>query len=155
MNHQFFKPLVGLISKHITHQIYDKNVFRIIHQFNNFNPHKDWEQIIDLEVEHLYHQLPRHSQVLRHACKSGNQSIIDNLISHGANDWNCGLEGACQGGHQHIVELLIRRGANDWNRGLRMACYCGHQSVAQYIINQAKQAGYSIDESIYKRTFNV
>ena len=182
MNHDFFKPLVGIISKHINHQIYDKNVFRIVHQFNNFNPHKDWKQIIDLEIEYLYHKLSPHSHVWKYACKSGKQSIINILISRGAIDWNWGLRGACEGGHQHIVELLIRRGANiwnwglwgacegghqnivelmikqganDWDWGLWWACECGHQSVAQYIISQAKQTGYSIDESIYKLNFNV
>lgn len=68
------------------------------------------------------------------ACRRGHINIIEKLISHGANNWDDGLDRACRGGHRQIVDLMIANGADNWNSALNSACAGGHIDIAKLMI---------------------
>jgi hypothetical protein len=71
---------------------------------------------------------------LKSACQSGNLSIINLMIEHGANNWNYGLYGACQSGNLSVINLMIEHGANNWNYGLYYACHGGNLLIINLMI---------------------
>ena len=70
------------------------------------------------------------------ACATGQQKLVQLLITQGANDWNRGLGASCRGGHEVLVRLMITRGANDWNWALTGACRSGRQELVQLMITK-------------------
>jgi hypothetical protein len=70
------------------------------------------------------------------ACKQGDISLVEWMISKAANNWNMGLEGACEGGHVHLVELMISKCANSWNVGLYCACKGGYLGLVELMISK-------------------
>ena len=78
---------------------------------------------------------------LNAACKSGHKEIAEIMISRGANDWNAALKAACQDGHKEIVDLMISKGADNWNQGLKGACKGGHKEIADNMISKGATIG--------------
>ena len=83
------------------------------------------------------------------ACKNGNLTIVESMISKGASNWNTGLYYACYGGHMNIVELMISKGANNLNSGLYCACQGGHLNMVELMIS--KGAEYNFDHKKYNK----
>ena len=70
------------------------------------------------------------------ACFKGHRDLADLMIQKGASDWNLGLSGACVGGHLELAKLMVQNGANNWNQGLRGACVGGHRDLAELMIQK-------------------
>lgn len=70
------------------------------------------------------------------ACCNGNLKLVQLMISKGANEWNYALSGACRGGQIDTMRFLVSRGANDWSAGLCGACYSGNMEIAEYMISK-------------------
>jgi len=70
------------------------------------------------------------------ASRGGHKSIVDFLISKGADHWEIGLFGASLEGHRDLVEFFISKGANNWNDGLRGACINASKLLVEFFISK-------------------
>jgi hypothetical protein len=66
----------------------------------------------------LHNRVTNNNDALAVVCDQGKSSLIDLIISYGADDWNKGLYGAAKGGHMILVTWMINKGATNWNAGL-------------------------------------
>jgi hypothetical protein len=82
---------------------------------------------------------------LSYACRRGFRSIVDLLISNGANNWNNALCQSCAGGQERLVERMVSNGATDFCGGFMAACYSNNLRVIQAMVDRMAAAGKSAD----------
>lgn len=75
-------------------------------------------------------------QGLSAACESGNRTLFQVLVNHGARDFDYALYGACRGGHLSMVNLCEKHGAKNWTEGLRGACSGGQLKFVIYALHR-------------------
>jgi hypothetical protein len=69
-------------------------------------------QIANILIEYAdrHHVLIDWNQVLESACVSGNLSLVQRIISHGANDSKSCFTSACSSGNIELVKLILSHG---------------------------------------------
>lgn len=83
------------------------------------------------------------------ACETGNEELVDLLISKGATWWEEGLRGACKSGNRKLVELMMSKDIQSWYEGLNGACEGGHYDIVDLMLNNLQNRNIWIGNSIY------
>ena len=63
------------------------------------------------------------------AAEAGDERLVRQMLSQGANAYNMGLISAAAGGHESIVRLMLEQGATNYNHTLSIAADYGHQNI--------------------------
>ena len=69
------------------------------------------------------------------AVEAGDERLVRQMFSQGANAHNMGLTSAAAGGHESIVRLMFKRGATNYNHAMSIAAYYGHESIVRLLLD--------------------
>jgi hypothetical protein len=123
---------------------YDKNVFTIIHSFNNFHIGKQWKTIIDLEIEYLYLNLSMCNDVWEYACFKNNMKVVGLFIKKKILKYEqfiTGLSNACSGGHVDMANFIIyqsyinKNPITDFTLAILLSCQSGQFHILKFLFN--------------------
>ena len=90
---------------------------------------------MDLVQEAISHGANDYDSAMHDACKNGNMDIIRYILPH-VTTYNHALRGACQGGNLDLVKLILEYGPGDICGGMREACWKGHLEIAEFLIKE-------------------
>lgn len=67
--------------------------------------------------------------MMYYACRRGDYPIINYLLSRGIDTYDGGLKGAAESGNQGILDWMISLGATDFTTAINYAALGGHLSL--------------------------
>jgi hypothetical protein len=111
MNKIFFEYLFPLALKWHNNELYDKNIFKLIESFNQFEPSYQSNEIIQLKIGHLYSELYFSMQTWCQACFSGNIEVLNihRWNEHDIHRFKKGFVSALKGKQYEITQMFINK----------------------------------------------